>query len=165
MKISYASWKSLIANIFLSLTEGKDGRDGRDGKIETKVGVKIWTKKWMTNATTQNGKKMKERWRECSIKSQTAFKLKEYCLQNSEFELNHMHILGKFTGELNFICRDWNRLLTSYIDVIWAKSEVIRLLSIINTYPWNFDDSLSSCWIIFYKSKATVRKVSKLQFS
>ena len=39
----------------------------------------------------------------------------------TEFELNHMYILGKFTDELNFICRDWNRLLTSYIDVIWAK--------------------------------------------
>ena len=30
-----------IANIFLSLIEGKDGRDGRDGKMGTKVGVKI----------------------------------------------------------------------------------------------------------------------------
>ena len=119
-KISYASWKSLITNIVLSFIEGKVGRDGRDGKMGTKVGVKIWLKKWMTKTTTQNGKKRKKRWRECSIKSQTAFKLKEYCLQNSEFELNHMYILGKFTDELNFICRDWNRLLTSYIDVIWA---------------------------------------------
>ena len=30
-----------IANIFLSLIEGKDGCDGRDGKMGTKVGVEI----------------------------------------------------------------------------------------------------------------------------
>ena len=37
----------------------------------------------MTNATTQTEKR-KERLRECFIKSQTAFNLKEYFLQNSE---------------------------------------------------------------------------------
>ena len=47
-------------------------------------------------------KKRKEKRRECSFKKRTTFWLKD------AFELNHMHVLGKFTDELNFNCTDWN---------------------------------------------------------
>ena len=115
---------------FMKVTHNKyclvfDRRKSRPRWTRRENGSKGWCKDMTKEINDKNHnpkrKKRKNRWRECSIKSQTAFKLKEYCLQNSEFELNHMYILGKFTNELNFICRDWNRLLTSYIDVIWAK--------------------------------------------